>query len=259
MDRSFIPTFKLEGIEFCGLGLAETAEYIVRSAGSGIGGWVVTPNVDIVRRFAVDAAFRDLISQADLFTPDGAPIVWAVRISGGNLSSRVPGSDLVPKVCEECSKAGLPVAFIGGNPGTALASMNVLTKLHPALVVAGCICPSFGFEKDARQVSDMEEFVRTTPARVVFVGLGSPKQERLINGLRRIRPDIWWLGVGATFSFIAGEVTRAPVWMQKFGLEWAHRLLQEPRRLFHRYLIDDLPFAIRMLLKAIINRILGSN
>ncbi|ACB34606.1 glycosyl transferase, WecB/TagA/CpsF family [Leptothrix cholodnii SP-6] len=251
-----IPCVELEGVPFSCLGLAETGRYIVEAAKEGRGGWVVTPNVDIVRRIVRDALFKHLVSSADIFTPDGAPIVWAARLRGDKLAERVPGSDLFLSVCEKSARGGLPVALIGGNPGVAEAAAIILRDRYPLLEVAGSVCPEFGFEKDERQLTELDEFVRHSSARIVFVGLGSPKQEHLISRLRGIRSDIWWIGVGVTFSFVAGEMARAPKWMQVIGLEWLHRMVLEPRRLIRRYLIDDLPFALVMLLKAVIYRIL---
>ena len=104
-----------------------------------------------------------------------------------------------------------------------------------------------GFEKDEKKVAAIIEILAAKKADIVYVGLGSPKQEILINRLKKILPDSWWLGVGNSFSFLCGDVKRAPLWMQKSGLEWAHRLTQEPQRLFRRYVTVGMPFAVSLL------------
>jgi hypothetical protein len=113
---------------------------------------------------------------------------------------------------------------------------------YPGLLVAGFECPPVGFEKDDAYVAAMEQRLQAAEPGLIFVALGSPKQEYLIQRIRACLPHAWWIGVGISFSFVAGEVKRAPDWMRKCGLEWSHRLLQEPGRLARRYLVDDLPF-----------------
>ena len=99
--------------------------------------------------------------------------------------------------------------------------------------------------------SEIIQVLSETRPDIVYVALGSPKQEKLIARLRPVLPGAWWLGVGNSFSFLSGEVRRAPVWMQRTGVEWVHRLIQEPRRLFRRYVVDGLPFAARMFAAAL--------
>ena len=112
--------------------------------------------------------------------------------------------------------------------------------------VVGTYYPPYGFEKDEKQLRAMEEMIATCEPDIVFVGLGFPKQERLIQRIRQAAPRAWWMGVGISFSFLCGEVVRAPKWMQACGLEWVHRMVQEPGRLIRRYLIDDIPFAFTL-------------
>ncbi len=103
-------------------------------------------------------------------------------------------------------------------------------------------CPPFGFENDSSALESIDRNLIETAPDIVFVGLGSPKQEHLIRRLRQVLPRAWFLGVGVTFSFTAGEIERAPVWMRRIGLEWCHRLAKEPGRLWKRYLVHGLPF-----------------
>ena len=122
-----------------------------------------------------------------------------------------------------------------------------LRRAEPELVVAGTHCPPHGFEHDPERLAAVDAAVREAAPDIVFVALGFPKQERLILRLRAQHPGAWFVSVGASFAFVAGELARAPRWMQRGGLEWVHRLAHEPRRLARRYLVDGIPFLVRVL------------
>jgi N-acetylglucosaminyldiphosphoundecaprenol N-acetyl-beta-D-mannosaminyltransferase len=249
--NSALPQVEVHGIPFAAIGEREAARHVVESAARGVGGWVVTPNLDIVRQCARDPATARMVRSADLIVADGMPLVWASRIQRTPLPERVAGSNLVSLISAQAAGRGLKVFLLGGLPGTAERAAEVLQARDPGLRVAGTWCPPFGFEKDEAQVQAMFDAVRDSQADIVFVGLGFPKQEKLIARLRAAQPAAWWLGIGITFSFLAGEVPRAPRWMQRWGLEWVHRVLQEPRRLARRYLVDDIPFAVRLFARSL--------
>jgi N-acetylglucosaminyldiphosphoundecaprenol N-acetyl-beta-D-mannosaminyltransferase len=141
----------------------------------------------------------------------------------------------------------LTVFFLGGNPGAAERAADELARRQPELKVAGIHCPPFGFDKDAAELARIRQMLAEARPDIVYVGLGFPKQERLIEKLRPSLPKAWFLGIGISFSFVAGQVKRAPRFMQRLGLEWVHRLAQEPGRLLKRYLIHGIPFAIVLL------------
>ncbi len=230
--------------------------------GVGRGGWVMTSNLDHLLRAGRDAEFRGMLEEADLVVADGAPLVWASRLQGTALPERVAGSSLVWTLSEAAATRGLSVFLLGGDAGTAEAAGQILARRYPGLRIAGTHCPPMGFEKDPAEIHAIVGRLRASGADLVYVALGSPKQEQLIRRLRRENPDLlpgaWWMGVGISLSFICGQVQRAPVWVQKLGLEWGHRLVQEPRRLARRYLIDGIPFAA-VLLGGSVGRRLGSN
>lgn len=226
--------------------LERAADHVVRSALSGQGGWVITPNLDILRRTTKDPAFRRLYDQTTLRLADGMPLVWASKLRRTPLPERVAGSDLIFLLVAKAAEQGASVFLLGGNPGAAEKSAELLLAKHPALRIAGIACPPPGFEKDPDAMSALKSQVLAAQPHIVLVALGSPKQELLIEMLRRDLPAAWFLGIGITFSFVAGEVQRAPVWMRRVGLEWSHRLIQEPRRLARRYLIDGVPFAFQL-------------
>lgn len=226
----------------------DAIEHIVSSARTGVGGWVVTPNLDILRRLVTDPSFAQLCKGATLRLPDGMPLVWASRLQKTPLPERVTGSDLIWSLTAAAANNNLSIFLLGGNPGAATDAAAVLTAKHPSLRIAGTLCPDFGFEKDQAKVRAIIERVAATNPDIVYVALGSPKQEELIKVLRPALPRTWFLGIGISFSFVSGEVARAPRWMQRVGLEWFHRLLGDPKRLFARYIIHGLPFAARLWL-----------
>ncbi|MEX1017848.1 MAG: WecB/TagA/CpsF family glycosyltransferase, partial [Phycisphaeraceae bacterium] len=142
-------------------------------------------------------------------------------------------------------------------PGAAAAAATLLAARFPGLPVVGQYGAPYGFEREPAEMDALRRQLEQTRPAIVFVALGSPKQERLIRELRHDLPGAWWLGVGISFSFVCGQVKRAPRWMQKAGLEWAHRLAQEPRRLGRRYLVEGPPFAASLLWHAGVCRCRG--
>lgn len=228
--------------------LDQAAEHVVQSAKRGVGGWVITPNLDILRRTVRDAEFRRMYDQATLRLADGMPLVWASRLKGTPLPERVAGSDLIFALAAKAAQLEASIFLLGGNPGAAEQTAAVLRGQHPGIKIAGIACPPLGFEHDTVEMTRLIAQLRAGEPQLVLVALGSPKQERLIELLRTELPRAWFLGIGITFSFVAGEVKRAPMWMRRTGLEWTHRLVQEPRRLVRRYLVDGLPFALKLFL-----------
>jgi N-acetylglucosaminyldiphosphoundecaprenol N-acetyl-beta-D-mannosaminyltransferase len=177
---------------------------------------------------------------------DGMPVVWASRLLGRPLPERVAGSSLVSTLSAGAARSGLSVYLLGGDPGTADAAAAELRRRHPMLHVAGTDCPERGFDVVPSAVDAIAERIRAARPAIVFVALGCPKQERLITRIRGAAPEAWWLGVGISFSYLSGDVRRAPAWMRRCGLEWLFRLAQEPKRLARRYLREDIPFAVRL-------------
>ncbi len=217
---------------------------------AGRGGWVQTPNLDHLRRFRVDPEARAWSNRADLVVADGTPIVWASRLQGTPLPARVPGSDLVWSVSGAAAARGRSVFLLGGNPGVGAAATAALVERYPGLEVVGDFSPPFGFEHRPEQRAEAVERVTAARPDVVLVGLPFLKAEVLIEELRAALPGTWLLALGASLSFVAGDVRRAPAWMHEAGLEWLWRLREEPRRLFRRYVIEGLPFAARLFASA---------
>jgi exopolysaccharide biosynthesis WecB/TagA/CpsF family protein len=233
------------GLDFDALSEEQVVARITAELAEGRGGWVVTPNIDICRRAGKDPAARDLVRGASLVVADGMPLVWAARLRGDPLPERVTGSSLIFTLTAAAAGHGRSVYLLGGEPGVPERAAAALARRFPGLRVAGTDAPPAGFD-----VAEAGRRMAAARPDIVFVGLGFPKQERVIAALAPGLPGAWFIGCGAAIPFAAGALPRAPRWMQRAGLEWAFRLLSEPRRLFRRYLIDDLPFAVRLLLTA---------
>ncbi|HUW83273.1 MAG TPA: WecB/TagA/CpsF family glycosyltransferase [Phycisphaerae bacterium] len=203
---------------------------------------VVTPNVDHVVRMTQDTAFAQIVATADLVLPDGLPLVWASHLLSfvlgqPSLKQRVAGSDLFVRLCQHAATVGHRVFFFGGAPGAAEGARAVLTERFPDLRVVGTHCPPMGFEQDSKLNQQCIRQIRQARPHILFVGLGSPKQELWIAQHKHRYEVPVSIGVGISFAFACGQVRRAPVWVQRAGFEWLHRMTQEPRRLWRRYLL----------------------
>jgi len=253
-----VETVPLAGIDLARLTERGCLEHVTTAAASGEGGWVVTVNLDHLRRLRRDASYRALCEPATLMVADGMPLVWATRLQGTPLPERVAGSTMLTSLSGAAAERGLSVFLLGGAPGTADRAASLLKARYPTLRIGGTYCPPMGFEQDPEQWRDINEAIAQAKPHIVFVALGSPKQERLIEWCRKHHPGVWWLGVGVSFSFLCGEVRRAPRWMQVMGVEWVHRLMQEPRRLARRYLLEGVPFAAWLFVTAFRHRLRGS-
>jgi N-acetylglucosaminyldiphosphoundecaprenol N-acetyl-beta-D-mannosaminyltransferase len=235
---------------------ADAVRTIVSAAEAGRGHWTITANLDHLRRYHQSDLEKGLIDEADLIVADGMPIVWASRIAGEPLPERVSGSSMVWSICEAAAASAQSVFLLGGDPGVADRAADVFTMRYPGLQIAGTACPPLGFESHQSELADLRRRVIEAAPRIVFVALGFPKQDLLIRDLRRSLPGACFLGVGISLSYATGDLARPPAWICNLGLEWAHRLRQEPtRRLVRRYLIDGLPFGLRLLASALRHRL----
>jgi N-acetylglucosaminyldiphosphoundecaprenol N-acetyl-beta-D-mannosaminyltransferase len=262
LPAQLVPSSSRARVRLLGLDLdpvteAEAIATILRGLDEGVGGFVVTPNLDHLRQLSRKRELAALFSTADLVVADGMPLVWASRLRGLALPERVAGSELIWSLTAEAARRDRSVFLLGGAPGTCEAAEQRLRSCYPGALLAGSYCPPFGFEYDADAIERIRERLRATQPDIVFVGLGFPKQERLIAYLRSEFPKTWFLGVGYSFSFVAGETPRAPAWMIRLGLEWVHRMVHDPRRLVSRYLVHGLPFAARLFTSAVLSRFFG--
>lgn len=202
-------------------------------------------NVHSVVTASQEPAFQTVLSQADLALPDGAPVAWALRREGFSEQQRINGPDLTWRYLQVAEQLGQSVFFYGSTQDTLDRLLVTIKASFPKLKIVGMESPPF------RELSEDEDQayvdqINQSGANVLFVGLGCPKQEAWMAAHRgRIKAVM--LGVGAAFDYHAGTIQRAPVWMQKIGMEWFHRLLSEPRRLFKRYTVTNSIFIFRMM------------
>lgn len=194
----------------------------------------ITANLNYAMLVDQDERLKQLNRRAAFVLADGMPLVWWSRLGPRRLPERVAGSDLIYGICERCAANGHRVYLLGAAPGIAAAAADALRVRYPGLQIAGVECPPFRAltaEEDREQI----ERINASNADVLFVAFGQPKGEHWIaERLDRLRVPVS-VQVGASLDFVAGKVQRSPRWMQKTGLEWAFRLLQEPKRLAGRY------------------------
>ena len=251
------PRYNVTGVGVSALTLPRATELIVGARGRLRRGYVCLATAHGLTEARRDPELRRIYNESWLTTPDGMPLVWAAWLQGTPLPERVAGSDLTHDLAAGLARSGRRLFLLGGDPGTAEAAGRMLVAAHPGLVVAGTACPAPGFERDPAAMQALRDALVAAHPDLVYVALGSPKQERLVHELKPLLPCAWWVGVGISFSFVTGAVRRAPRWMRACGLEWAHRLAQEPRRLARRYLVDGIPFALRLLPACLVRRVRG--
>jgi N-acetylglucosaminyldiphosphoundecaprenol N-acetyl-beta-D-mannosaminyltransferase len=238
---------------------SDTITTVLEAVRAGRGGCLFTPNLHHMQAYAngADGFVYDRSARlpgARLVVADGMPLIWASRLRGTPLPERVAGSNLIWSLTAATADQGVSIFLLGGNHGAAEACAERMRAEYPGVRIAGLMSPPHGFEQDPRAIDEIVATLRKAAPQIVYLALGFPKQEELALQLARHLPSTWFVGVGISFSFVCGEVRRAPGWMQAAGLEWIHRLVQEPRRLFRRYVIDGLPFAARMFMHALRSR-----
>jgi N-acetylglucosaminyldiphosphoundecaprenol N-acetyl-beta-D-mannosaminyltransferase len=234
---------------------AGTISIALEGLRANVGGSICPTNLDVLRQCTQSADIRRLVERADVVVADGMPVIWASRLAGEPLPERVAGSSLIESLPRAAADTGATVFLLGGNVGAAEAAAAQLTGANPGLRIAGTLCPPFGFDRDPAELDRIAHRLRAAGPDIVFVGLGFPKQERLVERLRLELPRSWFVSCGVSFSFVSGEIPRAPRWVQRAGLEWLHRLVHEPRRLFRRYVVQGFPFLARVLIGALARRI----
>jgi N-acetylglucosaminyldiphosphoundecaprenol N-acetyl-beta-D-mannosaminyltransferase len=219
---------------------AETTAAVVDMASSNAGGMVCFANVHMLMEAFDDPDFRGLVNSADRVTPNGVPLVAALRRAGVTQAQRVYGPTLTPAVCARAEQLGLSVGFYGGTNAVVKALGSELSSRYPKLDIAYSYAPPFRALSEAED-AEVVAAIRDSGVKILFVGLGCPNQERWMAEHRESLACVM-LGVGAAFDFLAGRKRQAPTWMQGLGLEWLFRLATEPRRLWRCYLIGNTRF-----------------
>lgn len=203
---------------------------------------IFTPNIDHIVKLQDDREFKKAYNEASIVVADGMPVVWASAFFGTPLMERIAGSDLFFELCAHSAKREYRLFFLGGRPGSVEMAAEALRKKYPSIKIEGTYSPPLGFENDKDENKKIVDMIKTAEPDILFVGLGAPKQEKWIYRYKDEYRVPVSVGVGGTFEFFSGMVKRAPKWMRRAGLEWFWRLMVEPRRLWKRYLVDDMKF-----------------
>lgn len=207
--------------------------------------YVVLANVHLVETARRNPSVADALEHAGLVLPDGAPVAWWVRCAAGSQAERVTGSDVFEELCRRSPAAGYRHFFYGSTPETLDLLRGLVARRYPGIEICGALSPPFSPRVELRD-DDLAAIAAARPD-IIWVGLGAPKQELWMRLARERLETPLILGVGAVFDFASGRTRRAPHWAQRLGLEWAHRVMREPRRLTGRYLTTNTTFALAIL------------
>ena len=231
---------KFLNTEIDNLTMSEAIEEIDKLVVNRKPSYVVTPNVDHIVKLEKDEEFKEVYKNADLILTDGMPLIWISKMKSTPIKEKVSGSDLFPRVCELAAKKSYSMFLLGAAEGVAAKATENLKEKFSGLNIVGSYSPSYGFEKKEDEIEKIIKIINEVKPDILAIGLGAPKQEKFIYKYKdRLNVPIS-LAIGASIDFEAGNVNRAPKWMQQLGLEWFYRLCKEPKRMFKRYLIDDL-------------------
>lgn len=203
-----------------------------------------SPNVDVIMKLRADSEFHALFHQAEFRICDSQIVQLGSKFLGTPIKEKISGSDFLGEYCaHHAQNEAVRLFLLGAGPGVALEAQRRINARIGRDIVVGAHSPSFGFEKRPEECTALAKLVNESGATSLAVGVGAPKQEKFIMRYKAQMPNVRvFMAVGATIDFEAGNVPRAPVWMSSAGLEWAYRLWREPKRLWRRYLVDDLPF-----------------
>lgn len=202
--------------------------------------YVVPVNVDVLVKMETDTYLRKIVNQADLTLADGKPLLWISKLGEETIKQKISGSDLVPALFREAAKHEYSVYILGGMGDVPERAARKMTEDWRGIRIAGVYAPPLGFEKDQQELTKINENIQKTNPDILLSCLGCPKQEKWVYENYKKTSAIVTICAGATVDFLAGTVQRAPEWVSHIGFEWFYRFLQEPRRLFKRYFIDDM-------------------
>jgi len=247
----------IDGLQFDDVTIGEATARIVELAKlRDRPRFVCTGNLDHLAIAAADREFKAAYEAADLVVADGAPVVWLSRLGGTPLKERVAGSDLFWTLGQASAEHGVTLFFLGGVEGAAEAAKAELERRYPGTKIIGTYCPpfeTFGTQEEQDKIRDVVQAARPD---VLLVAFGAPKQEKWIaKNLERLGVPVA-IGVGGSFEMASGMLKRAPVWMQRSGLEWAYRFAQQPRRLFDRYIVRDIPHLAKAAVRTAASRVM---
>lgn len=229
---------ELMGCRIDNLSMAETLDRIDGFIRSGMPHQHVVVNVDKLVKARNDVELRGIINDCALVNVDGMPVVWAARLLGIPIKERVAGVDLFEAIMARAAQTGWRIYLLGAREDVVSAVQRVYRARYPGLTIVGYRNGYWSPDEESRVVDQ----IRDAHADVLFVAISSPKKEQFLGRWQQHMQVPFAMGVGGTFDVAVGKVKRAPLWMQRSGLEWFFRFLQEPRRMFKRYFIDDMAF-----------------
>ena len=242
------PRVNVQGVGVHALNLRSAVEVLRTAIATRAKGYVCVTGVHGVCEAQADPAFRSILNHALLNTPDGMPMVWIGKNAGFREMDRVYGPDLLLEVCAASETAGWRHFFYGGGPGTAESLAAVLQEKFPRMQVAGTHTPPFR-PLTPEELTALQDQVASARPDIFWVGLSTPKQENFMSSHLGLLDVPVMIGIGAAFDLISGKVKQSPRWIQRSGFEWLYRLIQEPRRLWKRYLRNNPLFVWRMALQ----------
>ena len=210
--------------------------------------YVVAINTDVVVKMENDSDLKRIVNTANITLVDGKPLQWIAKWQKRPVRAKVSGSDLVPLLCAKAAEKGYSVFILGGKKGVPEQAQRVLEQKHPSIKIVGIYSPTIGFERNKSEINYVNEVISQARPDLLIVCLGCPKQEKFIHENIEKYAATVSICAGATVDFLAGNVMRAPEWMSNIGLEWFFRFLQEPKRMFRRYFVDNLKI-IKLLWK----------
>lgn len=244
------PTLEVIGAPVCALPFLEQVGLMVDWASAHEQRIVCIANVHMVMEAHWSQEFAQVLAEADLVTPDGMPVVWMLKCQGVRGAERVAGMDVLTAVCHKAQARELPIFFLGSTDGVLDLIRKRLGREYPQLCIADMYSPPFR-EMTEEEDRNLIERINQSGARLVFVALGCPKQEKWMHA-HRGKVKAVMVGLGGAFPVFAGQQAWAPAWLRSMGLEWLFRLYLEPGRLWKRYWQTNVPFlglALRQLLR----------
>ena len=237
-----VPSSLVLGMKVSWTDYRHASDLILRWARRSASKYVCVATVNNVMESFDSETFQRVMNEADLVTPDGMPVVWALRALGQKSATRVYGPDLTPILLDKAAAENIPVGFYGAAPDVLKRLVERAHASHPALRIAYSFSPPF---RALTPVEDLRivDAINQSGAKILFIGLNTPKQDFWMAAHRdKVRAVM--VGVGAAFDFLAGSKPQAPRWMMNIGLEWLFRLATEPRRLWKRYLKHNPRFVV---------------
>lgn len=219
--------------------MEETISAINSMIETGEKRYIVAINVDVVMKIEKDTYLKKITNDADMVLVDGKPLIWISKMHKKPVKAKISGSDLVPLLCKDAAEKGHTIFIIGGKDGIADKAKARLEKKYPGIKIVGTYAPPFGFEKNESELNKINKMISDKKSDLLIACFGCPKQEKWIYENYQKYDAKVSICAGATVDFLAGNVNRAPRWMSEHGLEWFYRFLQEPKRMFKRYFVDD--------------------